>query len=237
MCAAMAAACLLGAFFFTASADDDEREVRASLQAISNLKVIATAMHSYHDKYNHFPPAYLAGADGKPAHSWRVLLLEFLDQEELLKQYKFDEPWNGPNNRKLADKMPGQYRVSTDPKKRGVLTSYVVLSGAKTAFPGAKTVKIGDIKDGLGNTILVAEAEGFNIHWMEPRDWDVDRFPIQISDVQKPGFSSHNRRGPSVALADAIILRLSLSAPVDQLLGMSTVAGGEKIDLKLISAK
>lgn len=215
--------------------NDDDAEVRSFLQTVGNLKGIAIAMHAYHDKYKHFPPAYLT-LNGKPAHSWRVLLLEFLD-ERLFEQYRFDEPWDGPNNRRLARKMPRHYRVPTDDKQRTMLTSYVVLRGAKTIFPGDKPTRIADITDGLGNTILVAEAEGFKIHWMEPRDWDVDVAGIQISDVAKPGFSSYNRRGPCVALADGIIIRLSPKAPAEQLAAMSTIAAGEKVDRKLVEGK
>ena len=214
----------------------ESRSTAAATQTISNLKVISTSMLAYHEKYKHLPPAYVLGADGKPAHSWRVLLLEFFDPD-LFTQYDFKEPWNGPNNRKLADKMPSQYRVSWDPNGRGTLTSYIVLVGGKTAFPGDKTVKLKDITDGLDKTILVAEAEGFNIHWMEPRDWDIGAFPIKISDVKKPGFSSQNRRGPCIALADATIMCLDINAPVDQLVRMSTIAGGEEVNLKLVEAK
>ena len=173
----------------------------------------------------------MLGADGKAAHSWRVLLLEFLDQEEMLKQYSFKEPWNGPNNRKLADKMPFQYRVAEDPKSRGHLTSYVLLVGAKTAFPGHKTVKFEEITDGRDKSILVAEAEGFSIHWMEPRDWNVDVFSIKMSDVKEPGLSSHNPRGSYIALADGLRMCLDFSTPAEQLRRMSTIAGREEVNL------
>jgi len=49
----------------------------------SQLKQISIALQSYSAKYNSFPPAYIADADGKPMHSWRVLLLPFLDRNEL----------------------------------------------------------------------------------------------------------------------------------------------------------
>jgi len=235
------ASLLLGPAMYVGKRADDHKQAAAATQTVSNLKGISLAMHAYHDKYNHLPPAYVLGADGKPAHSWRVLLLPFLDSdyEALLKQYDFKEPWNGPNNRKLADKMPSQYRVASHRNAGNkFFTSYVVLVGPKTAFPGHKTVKLNDITEGLGNTILVAEAEGLNIHWMEPRDWDVGAFPIKISTVTKPGFSTHNRgRGPCIALADAIIRCLDINTPVDQLVGMSTIAGGEKVNLKLVEAK
>ena len=45
----------------------------------NHLKQLALAMHNYHDKYGSFPPAYIADKNGRPMHSWRVLLLPFLE--------------------------------------------------------------------------------------------------------------------------------------------------------------
>jgi hypothetical protein len=41
---------------------------------IKNLTLLGIALHNYHDKYKSFPPAYVADANGKPMHSWRILL-------------------------------------------------------------------------------------------------------------------------------------------------------------------
>ena len=40
-------------------------------------------MHNYHDEHGSFPPAYIADASGKPMHSWRVLILPYLDEKGL----------------------------------------------------------------------------------------------------------------------------------------------------------
>jgi translation elongation factor EF-Tu-like GTPase len=61
------------------------------------------AVANYHETYGCFPPAYVADRDGKPMHSWRVLILPFLEQQELYHAYNFAEPWDGPNNRKLME--------------------------------------------------------------------------------------------------------------------------------------
>jgi Protein of unknown function (DUF1559) len=67
------------------------------------------AVANYHETYGCFPPAYLANRDGKPMHSWRVLILPFLAQQELYRAYNFDEPWNGPNNRNLESRIGNIY--------------------------------------------------------------------------------------------------------------------------------
>ncbi len=41
-----------------------------------------------------------------------MAILPYIEQKELYKAYNFDEPWDGPNNRKLIDKMPAIYSLS-----------------------------------------------------------------------------------------------------------------------------
>ena len=37
-----------------------------------SLNQLLLALHNYHDAYGRFPPAYVAGPEGKPMHSWRL---------------------------------------------------------------------------------------------------------------------------------------------------------------------
>ena len=48
----------------------------------------------------------MAARTNRSPYSWRVAILPYLEQNELYKRYNFDEPWDGPNNRKLLDQMP-----------------------------------------------------------------------------------------------------------------------------------
>ena len=85
------------------------REAAFCVVCSNNLKQIAMALHMYNEQYGSFPPAYIADENGNPKHGWRVLILPFLDEQALYDKYDFDEPWNGPNNSKLADSMPPVY--------------------------------------------------------------------------------------------------------------------------------
>src|SRR5207248_7211882 len=100
-------------------------------------------------------------------HSWRVLILPYIEQEPLYRRYDFDEPWDGPNNRRLAGLMPSIYALHGTYEPGLTTTNYVVVVGAATAFPPGKSVAMADVKDGLSQTILIAENCGAGIHWME----------------------------------------------------------------------
>ena len=45
------------------------RESSRRIHCAANLKQLALAMHNYHDKHNHFPPAAVMGPDGKVPRS------------------------------------------------------------------------------------------------------------------------------------------------------------------------
>src|SRR6478735_1777869 len=91
---------VLGIVFVAPQFIDSRTHARRASCA-NNLHSIAIAIQQYNDNYGCYPPPFIADADGKPMHSWRVLLLPYLEQKALHRQYRFDEPWDGPNNLKL----------------------------------------------------------------------------------------------------------------------------------------
>jgi hypothetical protein len=52
------------------------------------LKQLALAMHNYHDTHGRLPPAVVYGEDGKALLSWRVLLLPFIEEDNLFRQFR-----------------------------------------------------------------------------------------------------------------------------------------------------
>jgi type II secretory pathway pseudopilin PulG len=83
------------------------------VQCQSNLRQIAIALHLYHEDYGSFPPAYTVDASGRPMHSWRVLILPYLEEAGLYKQYNLEEPWNSPNNLAVANQVPAIFQCPT----------------------------------------------------------------------------------------------------------------------------
>src|SRR5690242_17032670 len=73
------------------------REAARRSQCKNNLKQIGLALHNYHETYGGLPPAFVADDQGRPMHSWRVLILPFLGEQALYNEYNLSEPWDGPN--------------------------------------------------------------------------------------------------------------------------------------------
>ncbi len=67
-----------------------------------NLRKIALALQQYRQYFGSLPPAYVADKSGRPLYSWRVLILPFLEGRKVYQQYKFNQPWDGPNNRRSS---------------------------------------------------------------------------------------------------------------------------------------
>ena len=84
-------------------------------RSLGNLKKIVLAMHNYESANGQFPTD-VSNKTGKTLLSWRVELLPYLDQDDLYKQIKRNEPWDSEHNLKLLAKMPEVFRVGFEPK-------------------------------------------------------------------------------------------------------------------------
>jgi prepilin-type processing-associated H-X9-DG protein len=144
---------------------------RHGLQCQNNLRQVVLALQSYHIAYKAFPPAYVADQAGQPLYSWRVLILPFMEQNDLYDQFHLDEPWNSRHNLTLVDKMGDVYRCPVrSPGRTGSITNYVAIVGDETMWPGASSLALKDATDGKSNTLLVVEWSESDVVWSEPRD-------------------------------------------------------------------
>ncbi|HUY88551.1 MAG TPA: DUF1559 domain-containing protein [Pirellulales bacterium] len=179
-------------------------------ECAGQLHKIWVGMDNYFNEYSEYPPAVVRDKNGKPMHSWRVLLLPYLGQreEELYKEYDFNEPWNGPNNRELAEAMPLVYGCPCDPEAFiSSHTSYLaVLDGATGDFatepenpdvnrpppkPGASTKPI--------TPYLVVEVAESGISWLEPRDLTLRSPGVKSKPGQKKAKASESGAKPASA--------------------------------------
>ena len=199
-------------------------------QCRNHLKQIGLAMHNYHDVYKSFPPAVVAGSDGRPMHSWRVLILPFLNEQELYKTYNLGEPWDGPNNSLLANRMPAAYRCPSAPDQTSVTTSYMAVTGPGAIFDGAQASGFKDITDGASQTLLLVETTRPAVNWMQPVDLDFQTMAFAVDDPAGADISSHHHQGANILMADGSVRFISLGVDPQALRALFTRAGGEVMD-------
>ena len=194
------------------------------LRSQNNLKQLALAMHNYHDATGALPPAAVFDEDGKALLSWLVLILPYIEQDALFRQFHLDEPWDSSHNKPLLAQMPPVYKSggkTTPPNS----THCQVFTGVGTVFEGTKGSKLTDIPDGTSNTLLVVEAAEA-VPWTKPDDvpYSAHKKIPELGGVFEDGFNA--------VMCDGSARFLKKSLKVDTLRAFITRHGGEVIDPK-----
>jgi len=160
-------------FPFTRSAGPAMRSSHCKNQ----LKQIALALFNYQDEYASFPPAFTVDAEGNRLHSWRSLILPYLDepQRRLYETIDFSKPWNDPANAAAFASECSVYRCAAN-KTRPGYTTYVAIVAENGCFRPSGTRTLSELLAPT-STLLVAEvAMDQAVHWMAPFDSDETTF-------------------------------------------------------------
>ena len=166
------------------------RQASARMTSANQLKQLGLAMFNYHEVYGEFP-GDIKAKDGTPLLSWRVAILPFLEQNELYREFRRDEPWNSPHNLALAERMPDLLKhpeLLTRPNE----TVYLRPVGPQFLMEGHDAISMGEITDGLSNTIMMVETAGSgSVPWTKPTDLtiDLDNPVLSVSGGTRDGFN------------------------------------------------
>lgn len=192
------------------------QETARSTACRGHFAHFSSSFDRYEERHGHLPPAYDAASDGRRVHSWRAHIVSVVDSVTGAVPYDFDEPWDGPNNSRLAERpfeflaCPSDSETQNDKR----LTNYFVVEGSAT-FPGSQCASLRDIRDraGASNTLLVVEASGMNVRWSEPRDLTFEDIVQQIGTREFSKIAVHHPQGPQALMADGSVRSLGSIAP------------------------
>ena len=152
------------------------REDARKVQCSNNQREIVLALHYYHEAYGALPPLHTVDDQGKSLHSWRVLILPFIDQEELYRRIRLNEPWDSAHNQQFHDQMPLVYHCPSHP---GEDCCYSIVAGqafiparAAGSIVGLTFEEVSaEDREDLDNLLTVVEVKE-SFCWMAP-DADV----------------------------------------------------------------
>lgn len=191
-------------------------------QCRNSLKQIGLALINYADDFGQFPPAYTVDSSGNRLHSWRTLILPYLDQQTLYNSIDLSKPWNDPVNQVAATTRLPFYECPTTKLTDG-RTPYLACVGPELAFLPETCRKVGDFTDGRSNTVLVMEVNReLAVHWMAPVDLDMAT-AISLPEIQ----SQSHKGGFHVLLADDAVQHLPKEIDRAALKALLTVNGAD----------
>ena len=146
---------------------------------------LALAILAYQAERGTLPPAFTVDENGAPLHSWRVLILPYLGEEErkLYEQIRLDEPWDSETNRAFWTQTPEVFRNSAAKAVGEDRTVFSVLLGENGFFDASGRGKnLDELRKrpdrDLFRQILIAERPD-PVCWMKP---DAE---LQIDDFRK----------------------------------------------------
>jgi uncharacterized protein DUF1559 len=150
----------------TLPAWDAAEEATRRRTCVDRVHRITLAMLLYECDHGTLPLAYTIDTDGKPMHSWRVLLLPYLGQQELHDKICLDEPWDSEHNRQFHRQAIEFYQCPSKDLKPGQ-TTYSVVVGPETPFQAGPGKALSDFGPKSAGMILVVERNGAGC-WMDP---------------------------------------------------------------------
>lgn len=193
-------------------------------QCLNNLRNISLALHNYEANFHALPPAYTVDADGKPLHSWRTLILPYLDQKSLYATIDLSKPWDDPVNAEARTTKIYEYHCPSDAGPQDH-TTYLASVGSNACFRPTEPRLFSEITDGLAETLMVIEVPSEkSVPWMSPNDAD-ESLVLSIGAESKlvhPG-------GMSAALCDGRVRFISATLPAATRRALISVAGHDQV--------
>ena len=199
-------------------------------QCSLNLKALSVAFNKYKDDKGEYPPAWTTDPLGKPLHSWRVLILPYLDEEDLYNTIRLDEPWDSPHNRQFHTKMPTVFRCPASINATNSTTTYALVVGPDTFPEGPKAMKPEDLQDAADATIQIVERKN-PVCWMKPEEIPQD-IALRGIGIDKGLGSNHARPGFHIVLFDSTSRYVPDTVSSSIFRGILTQRGGEKINMQ-----
>lgn len=204
------------------------REVARRNQCLNSLKQIAIALQNYADVHHALPPAYTTDADGKPLHSWRTLILPYVEEQQLFDSIDFTKPWDDPANAQ-ANKTNLSFFQCPSVDIPETYTTYLAIVTPNSCLQPTTPRALSDIKDGASQTWMIVEVDAKHaVPWMAPTDADENT----VLSLGGPNSRSPHPVGLNAAFVDGHVEFFSSELTADQRRALISIAGNDNSSIE-----
>jgi prepilin-type processing-associated H-X9-DG protein len=174
------------------------------------------------DEYHCLPPAYTVDAAGKPLHSWRTLILPYIEKKKLYDEIDLSKPWDNPVNRAAYETNLSFYHCPSGNAGKSQ-TTYLAVVAPGGCFQPTEPRTLSEITDGTSRTLIVIEVpDEQTVHWMSPHDASEEL----ILNLFKKGKPPHPN-GTMAAFVDGHTFLLPRNTTPEVLRALISVAGND----------
>jgi prepilin-type processing-associated H-X9-DG protein len=184
---------------------------------------IALAIHNYESDYQSLPPAYTVDENGTPLHSWRTLILPYMEQQALYNSIDLSKPWDDPVNAHVSKVRIPAFSCPSTNIASSELTCYQLIDDPSAMIYRDEFRKLSQVTDGTSNTLLVVESSEVDaVPWMQPRD-------LPPQNYLNPNLKPNHTGGSNAAFGDGSVKFLGKGLAANIFSALLSRSGGEAV--------
>lgn len=164
----------------------------------NQLRLVGLACHEYQSEYGCLPPVVISDERGRPIHSWRAILLPWLESQGRTEPpalvYSFNDPWFSPANRQAALDNPDLYTmlVTTDGREVVQKSKLAAVIGAQTYWSHSGECRRLPLEANQDDRhILLLEIPNLYGAWSQPNDVTLDEVLTLSKNQQFTPYGAH----------------------------------------------
>ena len=155
-------------------------------------------------------------------HSWRTLILPYLDNSSLFNTVDLSKPWNDPANAQALATMPSIFRCPEAVEPRNT-TTYLAIVAPNGCLISSEPRRLVEITDPHQATLMVIEAgEESAVPWMAPVDAN-ESLVMNLGPTTK----LHHGGGTNACFVDRHVTFLEANTPAEVRRALMSIAGND----------
>lgn len=165
---------------------------------------LCLGLRNYESVHGRLPPAYTTDANGNRLHSWRTLILPYMEQHQLYESIDLTKPWDDPINAAACNTSPHGLVCPALASNIAAtnLTTYLAVVTPESAIRAGESAATEGLAAQSETLLIIDATPDKAVPWMSPYDadeqlllqFDRDSPSQHAGDIMLAGFADGRAR-------------------------------------------